>query len=737
MPIANLLRHLALLAILALVAYPVPAQAQAPAAPPPITSAEVDQLLKTIEDPVARQKFVHQLHALVNAERAVAPSPAPENAIPERVASRMLESLSEHVAIMGQSIFDAVAFIADAPKFVAWLKRQASNSADRGRLLEILGNLALVLVSAWVCERIAIWLLTPVRRRLESRQAAPGWQRAWPLSLCILTEFVPIAVFATAAFTALAIAQESRVANLVVLSLINASLFARALCLLSSAVLAPRNPGLRPVPLSDETAIYLHIWIRRLGNIAIFGYFAIEAAYISGLPHSGREFLFKLLGILIALLLIVLVMQNRTAVAEALETAGDSMVSGLRGHVARNWHFAAIFYVIAALLVFLVESNGFVFVARATGFTAVILAVAAVASAILRAVIARLFRVSEDIAKRFPHLESRANRYLQLVNVVGTTAIGILAGLSILQAWGFRSLEWLQTPFGERVSGSLFSIGLTIAVALALWEAMNLMITRHITEVEQGVNGYRRAARLRTVMPLIRRVVLIVLAVFCGMIAMSEVGVNIGPLLAAGGALGIAVGFGLQAFIKDFVNSAQIILEDSIAVGDVVRIGDKAGVVESITMRRVSLRSTDGTLHIIPFGDIQTISNQTKDFAYAVFDITVSYGEDLDRVAKTLTDVGAALRQDSHFGSFILADCEVLGIDNFTDQGMVMKARVKTWPGKQWTIGQAFRRRMMEAFEDAGIETPFSKKRAIRVVSGDHGVKDLGAGEAAAGGSGR
>src|SRR6185369_13981070 len=99
-------------------------------------------------------------------------------------------------------------------------------------------------------------------------------------------------------------------------------------------------------------------------------------------------------------------------------------------------------------------------------------------------------------------------------------------------------------------------------------------------------------------------------------------------------------------------------------VGDVVRIGDKAGVVEGITMRRVSLRSTDGTLHIIPFGDITTISNQTKDFSFAVFEITVSYGEDLDSVAKTLADVGTALRQDGKVGSFILADCEVLGIDS-------------------------------------------------------------------------
>jgi small conductance mechanosensitive channel len=726
MQLTKILRHLALMAVLAVLAWPITGRAQdAAPPPPPITATEVDNLLKTIEDPVARQKFVDQLRALVDAQRATAPPLAPENAIPERVASRTLESLSAHVATLGQSIFDAVAFIADAPNFVAWLKLQANNSADRSRLLEILGNLAMVLIGAWVCEWIATRLLAPIHRRLEARQVAPGWQRVWPLSLYVLTDFVPIAVFAAAAFTALALAHETRVANLVILALINASLFARGVGLVSSAVLAPRNPGLRLLPVSDETAVYLQIWVRRLGNVAIFGYFAIEAAYIIGLPGAGREFLFKVLGILIALLLIVLVMQNRAAVAETLGAAGDSMVSGMRVRIARNWHIVAICYVVAALLVFLVESNGFMFVARATLFTAVILAAAAVASAVMRAAIVRLFRVSQDVAKRFPHLETRANRYLHLVNVAGTAAIGVLAALSILQAWGFRSLEWLETPFGERVSGSLFSIGLTVAVALTLWETMNLMITRHITEVEHGVNGYRRAARLRTVMPLVRRVVLIVLAVFCGMIAMSEAGVNIGPLLAAGGALGIAVGFGLQAFIKDFVNSAQIILEDSIAVGDVVRIGDKSGVVESITMRRVSLRGSDGTLHIIPFGDITTISNQTKDFSYAVFDITVSYGEDLDRVAKTLGEVGAALRKDSQYGSFIMADCEVLGVDSFSDQGVVVKARVKTWPGKQWTVGQAFRRRMMDAFEAAGIETPFSKKRSIQVVGDEPEKADI------------
>ncbi|MBV8537907.1 MAG: mechanosensitive ion channel, partial [Alphaproteobacteria bacterium] len=222
------------------------------------------------------------------------------------------------------------------------------------------------------------------------------------------------------------------------------------------------------------------------------------------------------------------------------------------------------------------------------------------------------------------------------------------------------------------------------------------------------------AARLRTIMPLIQRVVIILLAVLCGMVVLSELGVNIGPLIAAGGAVGIAVGFGAQAFVKDFINSAQIILADSLAVGDVVQIGDKTGVVEAITMRQVNLRGPDGTLHMIPFGQVQTISNKTKDYAFAVIELTVGFGEDIDRVIEILTKVGAELRQDGQLGPSILSDLEVFGIDGSSDTGIgvVLKARLKTWPGKQWIVTYQFRRRMIQAFAAAGIVSSFSRKAA-------------------------
>jgi small-conductance mechanosensitive channel len=682
-------------------------------APPALTAEQAQDLLKTLDDPAARQKFTDQLRAFVQARQAVAPPPDP---VGERVASRFLESLSDTVAKFGESIFSTAAFVADAPHFVAWLQQQWQSKDTRNRLIAAFGVIALVLVSAWVFEWLAELLLAPTRRRLEGRQQAPGWSRVPSLALYLVVESVPIAAFLLVALALLAFVRAEPVPRLVTLAVINANIFAGALGLMSAGLLAPRNPGLRLIPITDETAAYLHVWVRRIGYLAIYGYFAIAASAYVGLVAVGREVLMKLLGVFVALLAVILILQNRTVVASNLTTTGNSRAMGVLRHLVPYWHVLAIVYVLLALGVFMVEADGFAYVARASGFMFLIVCVAAILAVALRAIVGRLFRIGDDVAKQFPSLEAKANRYLHLVSIVGTVTIWTLAVLAVLQAWGLDSLRWLASPLGTRVGSSLVSIAITVVVALAIWETVNALLERHIAQVEAEPNGYRRAARLRTIMPLIRRVMIIALVVMCGMVILSEIGVNVGPLIAAGGAVGIAVGFGAQAFVKDFINSAQIILEDSIAVGDVVQIGDKSGVVEAITMRRVSLRSADGTLHIIPFGDIQTISNKSKDFAYAVFDVVISYGQDVDKVAEVLSDVGAALRKEADQGAFMLSDLEVLGVEDFTDKGVVLKARIKTWPGKQWAVAHAFRRRMMQAFDEFGIRMPFMPAVAAAAI---------------------
>jgi hypothetical protein len=249
----NLQLLLSLVLVVAALAGAMPAavHAQTPApAPAPITADQAETLLKTLDDPQARQKFADQLRAFVQAQHAVAPA---GDAPGERVASRFLESLSETVAKFGESVFSTATFVADAPNFIAWVQQQWKSTATRDRVLAAFGVIALVLASSWIFEWLTEWLLAPTRRRLEGRQQAPGWARVPSLGLYLLVESIPIVAFLLVAFALLALVRAEPVARLVTLAVINANIFAGTLGLVAAGVLAPRNPGLRLIPIADET----------------------------------------------------------------------------------------------------------------------------------------------------------------------------------------------------------------------------------------------------------------------------------------------------------------------------------------------------------------------------------------------------------------------------------------------------------------------------------------------------
>jgi len=179
------------------------------------------------------------------------------------------------------------------------------------------------------------------------------------------------------------------------------------------------------------------------------------------------------------------------------------------------------------------------------------------------------------------------------------------------------------------------------------------------------------------------------------------------PGLLLFGVFGVAIGFGSQKLVQDIITGVFILLGDMMSVGDVVKLGDRAGLVEAISIRNVRLRDLSGTVHTIPFSSISSVSNLTKDFSYYVFDIGVAYREDVDQVMDVLKEIGDQLQQDPNVGPLILAPLEVLGVDSFGDSAVVVKARIKTVPIQQWTVGRAFNRRIKQRFDELGIEIPF------------------------------
>jgi small conductance mechanosensitive channel len=212
---------------------------------------------------------------------------------------------------------------------------------------------------------------------------------------------------------------------------------------------------------------------------------------------------------------------------------------------------------------------------------------------------------------------------------------------------------------------------------------------------------------MRTLLPLLRTSVLVVLVVMAVLIVLSQFGVDIAPLLAGAGVVGLAIGFGSQALVRDVITGAFILAEDQLSVGDVVKVGANSGVVERLTLRTIWLRGADGTVQVVPFGEVKTVENMTKDFSCYVFDVQVAYREDTDRVIEVLREIGDELRQDTDLGPLITVPLEVMGVDSFGDNAVVIKAKITTRPIQQWKVGREFNRRMKKRFDAEGIEMPF------------------------------
>lgn len=213
--------------------------------------------------------------------------------------------------------------------------------------------------------------------------------------------------------------------------------------------------------------------------------------------------------------------------------------------------------------------------------------------------------------------------------------------------------------------------------------------------------------RINTLIGIIYKTLSIVLLTVFAMLILQKVGVQIGPLLASVGILGLAIGFGAQELVRDYISGFFIILEDQVRTGDVAIINGTGGVVESIDLRTITLRDVSGTVHIFQNGKINTLSNMTKDWSAMIFDIGVAYKEDVDKVMAVIKQVGDDLKDDPEFGIDIIEPIEINGVNEFADSAVIIRARLKTRPIKQWAVGREFRRRIKIAFDLNNIEIPF------------------------------
>lgn len=248
---------------------------------------------------------------------------------------------------------------------------------------------------------------------------------------------------------------------------------------------------------------------------------------------------------------------------------------------------------------------------------------------------------------------------------------------------------------------------INIAIFSILIKLANFFIEKFINKIASYKEDVEYKKQLYTLKSIAKSVVSVILGIFAMMFVLNTLGVDIRPILTAAGVLGVAVGFGAKRFVEDIISGLSLILEGQIRVGDYVDISGHEGVVEKIDIRLAKLRDIHGRVHYIRNGMIDTIVNYTREFSYYVFDIGVAYKEDVAMVTKVLEELGEEFRKNSPLRPYILAPLEILGLNSFEDSAVVIRARFKTKPIKQWEVGRAFNQEIKRKFDEVGIEIPF------------------------------
>ncbi len=715
----------------------------------------LDDLLLVLRDETARDRLIGRLEALRavqqvtgNADATVAaesdtgstmafwtgPPPYAGTSPPETVTEPLLESvatevtrtISDRIALLverGQNVIDTLAGL---PDVITWLRAQAVNPRAGVYWGGLLGTLGVVLAAAVLVTLPVYWLGYRGRRRVARGPMATRWRDRLVRNLLDWLSRLPAPlIFVGLALLAIeAIAPLSHV-RLVTTQLVLSIAVYWGIAQFVTVLLRSHEAPLRLINLSDSDAGELDRRLRRAALFAVSAFFVATMDTLLRLPAAVSDAILAILALGLTLQPARLVWRYRKTVVDTLappRPAIDPSVD-LRRRLAGVWHWLVLLYLAILYVVWAAGvEDGFRFIATATLWSLAVLGIATGAMVLVGRLEARAraatmgtgARLSEDDDAEPTDPEAPVQEPpTSLIAIVAQGGIVILAGLALLEAWGLGGLSWIASELGQRLGATLLSLGVLIAISTVAVRVVDGVFKRSIAASEQRGVPPETLQRFKTVLPLLRNALYVLVFAVVVLVGLSELGIDITPLLAGAGVIGLAIGFGSQALVRDVITGVFMLIEDTAAVGDVVEVGGHSGVVESMSIRALRLRDLAGKLHTIPFGTISTVTNYTKEFSYALFDVAVGFEEDADGVMALMQETADRLFDDPAQSVHILEPMEMLGVDRFTETGMVIKARLKTRPGFQWQIGRTYNRLLKHRFDSAGIAMPVPQRAVL------------------------
>ncbi|MFP3566762.1 mechanosensitive ion channel family protein [Paraburkholderia sp. SIMBA_030] len=541
------------------------------------------------------------------------------------------------------------------------------------------------------------------------RHAAHHWTLLQRLPRGILTvvlRLLPLAVFVGAASALMSLFTDDGTPQGRALdSLIDIYVLCRVIVIAGGFFLQPAAPRLRLLRMSDAWAAFAQRWIVRIVSVVGGGSALTEIAQSLGLNDAARLALMKMVALAGHVMISVLILQCATPVGTLIRArfAASPSLEMFGNALADAWAWFAVFVVMALWFIWALDvQNGYHTLLHLGGISLAILVAARVVSIVIFGALARVFKVQDDEAQSLMH--QHAYRYYPLLRRVISWIIGIVTTLALLQVWGVDLSDLFRAgTVGHRLASALVTIGVAAVIALLVWESVNLSIERRLDRWTTG-GDLARAARLRTLLPMLRTALFCVIALVVVLTGLSELGVNIGPLLAGASIFGVALGFGSQKLVQDFITGIFLLMENAMQVGDWVTLAGVSGTVEYLSIRTVRLRGGDGSLYTVPFSSVSTVNNTNRGLGNAAVKVNIVFGQDVDLAIATLKEIGAALREDERFKDGILSDFSFWGVDALDGSAVTLAGQIQCRDSARWGVQREFNRRILDQFSARGIE---------------------------------
>jgi small-conductance mechanosensitive channel len=615
-------------------------------------------------------------------------------------------------------------------------------------IISVIGLLGASLVILWLFKRY----IAAFYRRIESATSADWKAKIGGLALESLLDFISMLIFA---ITALAIffifLKRSGPQSVLFATYLAAFLIVMGVQLVSRFFLAPKVPALRFLPLDDGTAVYLCRWIMAIAVAGSFGFLTCGIFRVAGVSEANHLVMVAMVELVIVGMIITMIVQKREQVKLVLEK--NLPETGLRALMVRIWHRLAIsalcllwFFSVFNLLLAGVRPGApsiqtliviplyFLLDWGLREILRVVFGIAVKSEVLHHAPASRAADIAdsgteESGAEVISEPESETEKVdtegellsnetqepvikkhldvRRLNRIIGSAlriALAAFVFFYLLEVWG------IDIQVGRAVTRTAFNILVAVLICYATWEVISVAIQRKLAEempetdedMEEGGAG---GSRVGTLLLLLRKFILAVLIVMATLIMLSSIGVNIGPLIAGAGVIGLAIGFGAQTLVKDIIAGLFFLLDDAFRVGDYIEAAGTKGMVDHISLRSLRLRHPRGMVNTIPFGDIGIVTNMSRDYIITKLDFRVRYDTDVERVRKIIKKkVYEPIMQNEELAPKLLDKIKSQGVRQMDDSAMIMRVKYKTAPGQQFVIRKEVYRLMQEAFAEEGIE---------------------------------